>query len=90
MVKSVNCPRRNTKYFSPRFSKERVWLLAVILTSVGGWGCSPGEDALRQQHASVLSQAESLRLPVNMSSEELGALERVGPLLDSVKLELGG
>jgi len=65
-------------------------LWAAVLLSLGGWGCTQGEDALRQQHAGVLSEAEALRLPVNMSSEELSALERVGPLLDSVKLELGG
>ena len=47
------------------------------------------EDSLRQQHASVLNQAESLHLPVNVNSEDLEALERVGPLLDSISLELG-
>lgn len=73
-----------------KFLKEHFWLWVVILASAGGWGCTPGEETLRQQHALVVSQAESLRLPVNMSSEELDGLERMGPLLDSVRLEMGG
>ena len=67
-----------------------MWLLAAILASAGGWGCATGADALRQQHGRALSQAEALRLPINMNPEELEGLERMGPLLDSVKLELGG
>lgn len=90
MTKSFNCQSRNTEHFSSRSSGVRARLLAVILASSVGWGCTAGEDDLRQQHARVLSQAEELRLPINMSPEELDALERVGPLLDSVKLELGG
>lgn len=62
----------------------------MILACLGTWGCTPGEDDLRQQHAGVLRQAETLQLPVSLNSEELTGLERVGPLLDSVKLELGG
>lgn len=42
------------------------------------------------RHAGVISKAEALRLPVNTSSDELEALERIAPLLDSVGLEMGG
>lgn len=74
----------------PRSRGGKLWLLAPLLAVAGWWACSPGADTLRVQHAGVLSKAEALRLPVNTSSEELETLERVGPLLDSVKLEMGG
>jgi hypothetical protein len=64
-------------------------LIAGLLALAGWWAWSPGADTLREQHAEVLSKAEALRLPVNTSAEELDALERVGPLLDSVELEMG-
>jgi len=65
-------------------------LLAALLAIAGWWAFSPGVDTLRERHAGVISKAEALRLPVNTSSEELEALERIGPLLDSVGLEMGG
>ncbi len=79
-----------TECFSAGSSGRKAWLWVVIFASVGGWGCAPGDDTLRQEHAQVLRQAEDIHLPVSASLEELDALERVGPLLDSVKLELGG
>lgn len=90
VTESSNQQSGNTEHTSPGSSKGKLWLLAVVFTSLAGWGCAPGADALRQQHARVLSQAESLRLPIEMTSEELVALERVSPLLDSVRLETGG
>src|SRR5215470_16007073 len=74
----------------PRSRGKKRWLLVVILAIVGWRMWASGEDTLRERHAGVLSKAEALRLPVNMSSEELEALERVGPLLDSVGVEMGG
>jgi hypothetical protein len=62
----------------------------TLLASIGGLGCSPGTGILQQRHASVLRQAENLGLPINMSQEELETLERMGPLLDSVRLEIDG
>jgi hypothetical protein len=70
--------------------KKMVWLWIAILASIGGLGCGPGADILHQRHSRVLRQAENLGLPINMSPEELDALERMGPLLDSVRLELDG
>ncbi|HKC85380.1 MAG TPA: hypothetical protein VKG02_05360, partial [Blastocatellia bacterium] len=64
--------------------------MVPLLAIAGWWAFYPGADTLRGQHAGVISKAEALRLPVNTSSEELEALERIGPLLDSVGLELGG
>ncbi|MDQ3012276.1 MAG: hypothetical protein M3X11_16400 [Acidobacteriota bacterium] len=90
MTKFFNCQSVKTEHISTGSSREKMWLLAIILVSVGGWGCAPGDETLRQEYAQVVSQAEDINLPVNMSPEELEALERVGPLLDSVKLELGG
>jgi hypothetical protein len=89
MVKSFKHQSGKTKYISPRSSMGRMWLWVVILTIAGGWGCTPGSEALRHKHARVLSQAENLQLPINMSTEELNALERMAPLLDSVRLEMG-
>jgi hypothetical protein len=67
-----------------------LWLLAPTIAIAGWWAWTPGGDTLRLRHAGVISKAEALRLPVNVSSGELEALERVGPLLDSVRLEMGG
>jgi hypothetical protein len=64
--------------------------LAALLAIAVWWAWEPGADTLRARHTVVLSKAEALRLPVNMRSEELEALERIGPLLDSVRLEMGG
>lgn len=89
MIKFLNHLSENPERSSSGSSKGKMWLLILLLTSAGGWGCT-GTDALRQRHARTLSQAEALQLPVNLSSEELDGLERMGPLLDSVKLELGG
>src|SRR6185295_4653121 len=70
--------------------KGKLWLLAALLAIAVWWAWTPGADTLRRRHAVVLSKAEALRLPVTMSSEELEELERIGPLLDSVRLEMGG
>jgi hypothetical protein len=70
--------------------QRMVGLWIVILASIGGLGCSPGTEILRQRHSGVLRQAENLGLPINMSPEELNALERMGPLLDSVRVEIDG
>src|SRR5262245_17432182 len=82
--------RRGAKPTPPKSRRGKPWLWAAILVLAGWWVWAPGADMLRERHASVLSKAEALHLPVNSSSEELEALERVGPLLDSVGLELGG
>jgi hypothetical protein len=71
-------------------NKKMIWLWIAILASIGGLGCGPGADALHQRHSRVLRQAEDIGLPINMSPEELDALERMGPLLDSVRLEIDG
>jgi hypothetical protein len=71
-------------------SKRMVWLCIVILACIGEWGCGQGEDILYRKHSSVLRRAENLNLPISMSPEKLEALERMGPLLDSVRLELNG
>jgi hypothetical protein len=71
-------------------SKRMVWLWIAILASVGGLGCGPGANTLHQRHSSVLRQAENLGLPINMSQQELDALERMGLLLDSVRIEIDG
>ncbi|HMV48857.1 MAG TPA: hypothetical protein PKC13_21205, partial [Blastocatellia bacterium] len=63
---------------------------AVIVIGLCGWGCAPAKDTLRERHARVVSAAEALRLPISMNQEELEALEQIGPLLDSVKVEMGG
>src|SRR5215475_2163843 len=68
----------------------KLLLLAALLAIVGWWAWTPGAEGLRERHAGVISKAEALRLPVNTSSEELEALERIGPLLDSVGHEMGG
>src|SRR5215475_13539726 len=68
----------------------KLLLLAALLAIVGWLAWTPGPDGLRERHAGVISKAEALRLPVNTSSEELEALERIGPLLDSVGHEMGG
>src|SRR5262245_49240512 len=78
--------RRGAKPPPPRSRRGKRWHLAALLAIAGWWVCSPGADTLRERHAGVLSKAEALRLPVNTSSEELEALERIGPLLDSVGL----
>ena len=73
-----------------RSRKGKLWILVVLLAIAVWWAWTPGEDTLRARHAVVLSKAEALRLPVSMNSHELEALERVGPLLDSVSAEMGG
>jgi hypothetical protein len=70
--------------------RGKLWLLAALLAIAVWWAWEPGADTLRARHAVVLSKAEALRLPVDMRSEELETLERIGPLLDSVRLEMGG
>src|SRR5215471_4872926 len=82
--------RRGVKPPPPRSRGGKPWLLAALIALAGWWAWSPGADTLRGRHAGVLSKAEALRLPVNTSSEELEALERIGALLDSVGLEMGG
>ncbi len=82
--------RRGAKPPPPRSRWGKPWLLAALLIIAGWWAWAPGADTLRERHVGVLSKAEALRLPVNMSSEELEALERIGPLLDSVGIEMGG
>src|SRR5262245_12261770 len=82
--------RRGAKPLPPRSRGVTPWLLVALLAIAGWWAWTPGEDTLRGRHAGVLSKAEALRLPINTSPEELAALERVGPLLDSVGLEMGG
>src|SRR5262245_15525607 len=81
--------RRGAKPPAPRSRRGKTWLLVPLLAIAGWWVLAPGADALRGRHAGVISKAEALHLPVNPSSEELEALERVGPLLDSVGLEMG-
>lgn len=70
--------------------KRKLGLLVIIFACAGSWGCTPNEDALRQEHASVLSKAENIGLPINMSSDELASLERMEPLLDSIGSEMNG
>src|SRR5215470_3879006 len=82
--------RRGAKSPAPRSRRGKTWLLVALLAIAGWWVLAPGPDTLRGRHAGVVSKAEALHLPVNTSSEELEALERMGPLLDSVGLELGG
>ena len=82
--------RRGAKPPHPRSRGGKLWLLAGLIAIAGWLAWAPGEDTLRVRHAGVISKAEALHLPVNTSSEELEALERMGPLLDSVGLELGG
>src|SRR5215470_10655153 len=81
--------RRGAKPAPTKSRGRKRWLLAAFLAIAGWWAFSPGADTLRERHAGVISKAEALRLPVSASSEELEALERVGPLLDSVGLEMG-
>lgn len=71
------------------FFNAKTWIGVVIFLSIVGCGCAPPDDSLRQQHASVLSKAEGLQLPVSMNSGELESLERIGPLMDSVVAEMG-
>src|SRR5262245_33651911 len=82
--------RRGAKPPVPRSRGGKTWLLVALLAIAGWWVFSPGADTLRGRHAGVISKAEALHLPVSASSEELEALERIGPLLDSVGHELGG
>ncbi|HEY8461195.1 MAG TPA: hypothetical protein VIM99_12485 [Blastocatellia bacterium] len=82
--------RRVAKPLSSKLRGRNSLLLAAAIAMTGWWMWGPEEETLRRRHADVISKAEALRLPVNASSEELEALERVGPLLDSVRLEMGG
>src|SRR5215475_7380045 len=68
----------------------KLTLLAVPIAIAVWWAWTPGTEELRVRHAGLISKAEALHLPVNMSSEDLEALERMGPLLDSVGVEMGG
>jgi hypothetical protein len=89
-TKPLRDERGGPKPRPPRSSGRKLWLLAAILAIAGWWWFSPGEDTIHARHAAVISKAEALRLPVSENSEELEALERIGPLLDSVGIELGG
>src|SRR5262245_21288404 len=82
--------RRGAKPPPARSHGGKPWLLAALLAIAGWWAFSPGAETLRARHAGVIRKAEALRLPVNTNSEELEALERIDPLLDSVGLEMGG
>jgi hypothetical protein len=82
--------RRGEKPPPPKSRGRKRWLLAALLVIAGWWAWAPGEDTLSARHAGVLSKAEALGLPITTSSAELETLERIGPLLDSVKLEMGG
>jgi hypothetical protein len=82
--------RRGKKLPPPKSRGRKLWLLAALLIIAVWWAWAPEADTLSGRHAGVLSKAEALRLPVSASSEELEALERIGPLLDSVGRELGG
>jgi hypothetical protein len=82
--------RRGAKPSSPKPRRRKLWLFVALL-AIAGWRLySPEEAPPRERYAGVISKAEALRLPVNESPEELKALERIGPLLDSVGLEMGG
>lgn len=89
-TKPLRDERRGAKTPAPKSGGRKRWLLAVLIAIAVWWMWEPGADTLRKRHAGVISKAEALRLPVNASSEELEALERIGPLLDSVGLEMGG
>jgi hypothetical protein len=93
-VEKRPAPRRAPPAALPKEPEARrgkkVWVLAPLLAIAGWWACTSGEDGLRARHAEVVRKAEALRLPVNFSSDELEALERMGPLLDSVAREMGG
>src|SRR5262245_25751432 len=90
-TKPPRAERRGAKPAPPtRSGRRTLWLLVVFLPIAGWLVWTPGADTLRRRHADVISKAEALHLPVNMSSDELEALERIGPLLDSVKPEMGG
>src|SRR4030095_10523776 len=83
--RGANSPPPRSRGRKPsRSGQGKKWLLAALLAIAGWWASAPGEDTLRVRHTVVLSKAEALRLPVNMSSDELEGLERVDPLLDSV------
>lgn len=82
--------RRGAKPPAPGSGPGKPLLLVILLALAGWWASSPGADTLRERHAGVLSKAEALNLPVTTNAKELEALERMGPLLDSVRLEMGG
>jgi hypothetical protein len=82
--------RRAEKSPPPRSRGRKPWLLVILLAIAGWWVFSPEADMPGGRHAGVLSKAEALHLPVNTNSKELEALERIGPLLDSVGSEMGG
>ncbi|MBS1791318.1 MAG: hypothetical protein JST85_26635 [Acidobacteria bacterium] len=90
MLKSIvhDCEGSASARFVPRNGKTRLGI--VLLVSIIGWGCTPNEDELRQQHATALTKAETIGLPVSTVSGELESLERMEPLLDSVGQEVGG
>src|SRR5262245_20073681 len=89
-TKTLRNDRRGAKPPPPKSRGVKPLLWAALLILAGWWAWEPGEDTLRERHAGVLTKAEALRLPVDTSPEKLEALERVGPLLDSVGLEMGG
>jgi len=88
-TKPLRDERRGAKA-PPRSRSGKRWLLAVLLAIAGWWAFAPGADTPRERPAGLISKAEALRLPVSTSSTELEALERIGPLLDSIGLEMGG
>jgi hypothetical protein len=89
-TKPLRAERRGAKPSPTRSRRGPTWLLIPLLAIAGWWAFSSRADTLRGRHAGVISKAEALHLPVNTSSEELEALERIGPLLDSVGREMGG
>jgi hypothetical protein len=89
-TKPLREERRGAKPTPSRSRNRKPLLLAALIVIAGWWALAPGEDTLRNRHAGVISKAEALRLPVTTSPAELEALERIGPLLDSVGLEMGG
>ncbi len=88
-TRPVRNERRVAKSPPPKSRGRKRWLLAALVIIAVWLAWEPGPETLRSRHAGVISKAEALRLPINTSSEELEALERIGPLLDSVGLEMG-
>ena len=90
MLKSAFHSSENPAPSLHKAGKRKIRLGVILLASILGWGCTPNEDELRQQHSSALSKAQAIGLPVSTGSVELESLERMEPLLDSVAQEVGG